>query len=476
MGLGTQMIAWHEDFCTRARRQGPARGALRQPRHRALDATSGRPRRRSPSCFGAPSARPTTRSPTWPTTPPGCWRARARAGARDRRLDGRDDRPDARGPPPGARALARLDHVQHGQHAQRAAGAQGLLRLPAPGPPPVATRSSSTWCGCSMRSARPGCPATARTSASSPRSASIATTTATGAGRQLAAIIASGDRTRVAAFDHRADARHPRHRRSARGAVGRAGDGPGDPGREPDDDRGHGPRPATGGVAEDHRRDRRARRACRRGPHRAPTPTGPLECAGPAGIGLPFSSSSTPGGASAVVAQAAQGVFAPAHAPMRCLRSRAPVAIGSAFRAAQRRATVQSPEHASLVAADRAHRHQASFPVPAAARRNSRLRAPLPVCSSRIALGPTSMIPAFPPLLSHHLDCPHPLVGGSVPQRHINHERRGMSTAVDSGGAGPRPFWHPAAGGPDAPGGNRTRGLRLERPLLFGSPKRTVDH
>lgn len=31
-------------------------------------------------------------------------------------------------------------------------------------------------------------------------------------------------------------------------------------------------------------------------------------------------------------------------------------------------------------------------------------------------------------------------------------------------------------GGESAPGGNRTRGLRLERPLLFGSPKRTVDH
>ncbi len=28
----------------------------------------------------------------------------------------------------------------------------------------------------------------------------------------------------------------------------------------------------------------------------------------------------------------------------------------------------------------------------------------------------------------------------------------------------------------NAPGGNRTRGLRFERPLLFGSPKRTVDH
>src|SRR5580693_381411 len=30
--------------------------------------------------------------------------------------------------------------------------------------------------------------------------------------------------------------------------------------------------------------------------------------------------------------------------------------------------------------------------------------------------------------------------------------------------------------GESAPGGNRTRGLRFERPLLFGSPKRTVDH
>jgi hypothetical protein len=33
-----------------------------------------------------------------------------------------------------------------------------------------------------------------------------------------------------------------------------------------------------------------------------------------------------------------------------------------------------------------------------------------------------------------------------------------------------------AVGDGSAPGGNRTRGLRLERPLLFGSPKRTVDH
>ena len=37
MGLGTQMIAWHEDFCeTLVARI--SRDPLRQPRHRALDA------------------------------------------------------------------------------------------------------------------------------------------------------------------------------------------------------------------------------------------------------------------------------------------------------------------------------------------------------------------------------------------------------------------------------------------------------
>ena len=40
-----------------------------------------------------------------------------------------------------------------------------------------------------------------------------------------------------------------------------------------------------------------------------------------------------------------------------------------------------------------------------------------------------------------------------------------------------RCWCHPVPVRPkSAPGGNRTRGLRLERPLLFGSPKRTVDH
>ena len=55
-------------------------------------------------------------------------RARARAGARDRRLDGRDDRADARRPPPAARALARLDHVQHRRASERPAGAARSTR------------------------------------------------------------------------------------------------------------------------------------------------------------------------------------------------------------------------------------------------------------------------------------------------------------------------------------------------------------
>ena len=47
MGLGTQMIAWHEDFCSELAARGLSRGALRQPRHRALDPRAPGARRRS---------------------------------------------------------------------------------------------------------------------------------------------------------------------------------------------------------------------------------------------------------------------------------------------------------------------------------------------------------------------------------------------------------------------------------------------
>ena len=55
--------------------------------------------------------------------------------------------------------------------------------------------------------------------------------------------------------------RHPRHRGQARAQVRRPRDRTRDPGREAGRDPGHGPRPAARRVADDHRRDRRDRRA-----------------------------------------------------------------------------------------------------------------------------------------------------------------------------------------------------------------------
>ncbi len=51
------------------------------------------------------------------------------------------------------------------------------------------------------------------------------------------------------------------------------------PGREADDGRGHGPRPAARGLAASHRRDRRERRAGTRAARGRPNPTGPLGAA-----------------------------------------------------------------------------------------------------------------------------------------------------------------------------------------------------
>ena len=73
MGLGTQMLAWHEDFCDAAGGARLLRDPPRQPRHRALDAA----RRRADAdaaCNspGATRAAPPTRSPTWPATASAC--------------------------------------------------------------------------------------------------------------------------------------------------------------------------------------------------------------------------------------------------------------------------------------------------------------------------------------------------------------------------------------------------------------------
>ena len=103
MGLGTQMIAWHEDFCRELAERGPARRALRQPRHRPLDPRAGSRRRRSPQLLRARKRAARYTLADMAEDAAGLLeRARARARARDRRLDGRDDRPDARGAPPAA--------------------------------------------------------------------------------------------------------------------------------------------------------------------------------------------------------------------------------------------------------------------------------------------------------------------------------------------------------------------------------------
>ena len=73
MGLGTQMVGWHEDFCLELAGRGFHVDALRQPRlgrstHIEAAAADGRRELVPPR---ASEGRP-TRSPTWPTTPSAC--------------------------------------------------------------------------------------------------------------------------------------------------------------------------------------------------------------------------------------------------------------------------------------------------------------------------------------------------------------------------------------------------------------------
>ena len=143
MGLGTQMIAWHEDFCAELVSRGFFVIRYRQPRLRTLARTSTACRRRpSRSCSRADRATPPTRWRTWPTTPSALLdHLGIESRARHRRVDGRDDRPDDRRRAPGPRALAGLDHVEHGQP---------LAASPGSAPTPFScvgrrATASSTW-------------------------------------------------------------------------------------------------------------------------------------------------------------------------------------------------------------------------------------------------------------------------------------------------------------------------------------------
>ena len=82
-----------------------------------------------------------------------------------------------------------------------------------------------------------------------------------GSARQLGAIVADRDRGPELRKLRVPDDGHPRRRRPARAALGRARHGQGHPRLDLRGDQRHGPRPAARRLAADHRRDRAERRA-----------------------------------------------------------------------------------------------------------------------------------------------------------------------------------------------------------------------
>ena len=252
MGLSTQMVAWHEDFCRELAGRGlhvvrfdnrdvghsthlQAPAADDPPAAHALQArrqlhARGHGRRR-----GGPAER-----------------ARARAGARDRRVDGRHDRPDARGAPSAGGALAGVDHVEHWQPAERAAGAASVypifLRAPAARARGVRRPRRAAVRGDRLARASQRDPAR---SARCRRAATTATTTPP-ARRD------SSRRSSPRATARRNCARitaptlvDARHRRPARAPSGGRATARAIPGAKLMSIDGHGPRPAARRVAED---------------------------------------------------------------------------------------------------------------------------------------------------------------------------------------------------------------------------------
>ncbi len=269
MGLGTQMVAWQEDFCAAARRHGACTWCA------STTATSGarpicRDRRRSL----AQLLRALRQRRPLHARRHGRGRGRAclselelaPAHVIGASMGGMIAQTLAARHPQQVRSLVSI-MSNTGSAGSGPAGAAQLSDSSSAARRASATRSSRTPSACSQAIGsrglpqRPdGHPRARRTQlrprprprrapgASSPRSSPPAT-----APRSCA--------------HHRADARDPRHSRPARVALRRPGHRSGDPRRQADDDRGHGPRSAARALAASDQRLRHTRgrggRACR---------------------------------------------------------------------------------------------------------------------------------------------------------------------------------------------------------------------
>ena len=115
MGLGTQMIGWPDELCALLADRGFQVDPLRQPGYRPLLPDNRRPAHPTPADHpqDRPGALHARRHGGRRRRPDA--RAEPRPGPRGRRLHGRDDRPDPCGPTPERHEIPGLDHVQHRQ-------------------------------------------------------------------------------------------------------------------------------------------------------------------------------------------------------------------------------------------------------------------------------------------------------------------------------------------------------------------------